>query len=143
MTRQSDFVDGRPEVSDRLVDAMRAWEDWLNSGGSPVPGRGALGSIEWRAASGRWSKLGGNIWEELSDPTLGVRVDDSFRKLAPQQQVCMRTHFLWSAWRPEVRQVFTPWPEIRKIEAEHAALPDQVYERVLINAIAEMERACG
>ena len=35
------------------------------------------------------------------------------------------------------------WREFRTIEAEHAALPEQVYERALINSIAEMERACG
>ena len=133
----------RPHVSDRLVDAMRAWEDWLNSGSSPTPSMGALGSVEGRASSGKESILDDHIWEEVRSVGQGVRVDDAFRKLAPTQQVCCRTHFLWSAWTPLIRARLTPWSEVRKVEAEHAAMPEAVYERVLINTIAEMERACA
>lgn len=141
MTQQ--VCDDRPAVSAALIDAMRAWEDWLNSGGSPMPRGGSLGSVEGRAASGKQTGARVDIWDDPIDPTKGVRVDDAFRKLAPAQQVCMRTHFLWSAWSPAVAEVYTPWAEIRQVEAEHAALPPEVYERVLVNAIAEMERACG
>lgn len=134
----------RPHVSERLVDAMREWENWLNSGSSPAPSAGGeLCSVERLASSGKDSSLQDHIWEEVRSVGQGVRVDDAFRKLAPTQQVCCRTHFLWSAWTPLIRARLTPWSEVRKVEAEHAAMPEAVYERVLINTIAEMERACG
>lgn len=136
-------IDQRPDVSARLVDAMRALEDYWNSGSSPIRYGVNLASAERMAPSGKQTGYGGSIWEDVRDPYRGVVVDDAFRKLAPVQQVCIRTHFFWSAWTPLYTARETDWPEVRVIEAEHAALPVLVYQRALVNAIAEMERACG
>lgn len=134
-----------PRVTPRLLDAMRAWEDWLNSGSAPTPGVGGLCSAERMAEAGKQSEHGPttNLWDEVRDVSIAVRVDDSFHKMALQQQVCIRTRFLWSAWTPLVRARHTPWAQVRQVEAEHAKLPESVYERVLASAINELERACG
>ena len=134
----------RPVVSNNLIDCLRALDDFWNSGSNPLPGASVLASAERMAKSGKESSLRDEaIWDDVRDPYRGVRVDDAFRKLAPVQQVCIRTHFFWSAATPLAGIRYVDWREFRKIEAEHAALPEQVYERALINSIAEMERACA
>lgn len=134
----------RPVVSDNLIDCLRALDDFWNSGSNPLPGASVLASAERMAKSGKESSLRDEaIWDDVRDPYRGVRVDDAFRKLAPVQQVCIRTHFFWSAATPLAGIRYVDWHEFRALEAEHAALPEQVYERALINSISEMERACG
>ena len=52
------------------------------------------------------------------------------------QQVCIRTHFSGrrdtAGWNP----IRGRWREFRTDRGEHAALPEQVYERALIGSIA-------
>jgi len=56
----------RPYVSESLKSAMRALEDFWNSGGNPLPRASGLGSLESRAASGRYgNRTGASIWEEV------------------------------------------------------------------------------
>jgi len=133
----------RPYVSESLKSAMRELEDFWNSGGSPLPKASGLGSLESRAASGRYrNRTGASIWEEVKDPYGGVKYEDAFKKLTQQQQVCIRTHFFWSAWTPLCTQRETPWSEVLAEESSHAAMSGALYETTLKSAIAEMERAC-
>lgn len=140
-TRYSARMNQRPYISERLIDAFEAWVGYLNSGPTPIPAGHSLGSLESNAASG---KYGGHsdAFREVVDINLGVKMDDAFRKLMPQQQVCIKTHVLWSCYSP-LTGTSTDWPKMREHEAKHAALNEQAYELNLISAIAELERACG
>ena len=98
MMGSSVLTNSRPSVSDNLIDCLRALDDFWNSGSNPLPGASVLASAERMAKSGRESSLRDEaIWDDVRDPYRGVRVDDAFRKLAPVQQVCIRTHFFCSA----------------------------------------------
>lgn len=132
----------RPQVSDTLTAAMRALEDFWNSGANPVYSASGIGSLESRAASGRNTARTELIWENIKDPYGGVKVNDAFEKLQQGQQTCVRTHFFWSVWSPLYRERATPWAEVLLIESDHAVMTAPVYETTLKSAIAEMERAC-
>ena len=132
----------RPHVSETLKQAMRALEDFWNSGANPVFRSSGIGSLESRAASGRNTARPELIWENVKDPYGGVTVNDAFEKLQQGQQTCIRTHFFWSAWSPLYRLRETLWASVLFIEADHAAMTEPHYESVLKSAIAEMERSC-
>ena len=101
MMGSSVLTNSRPSVSDNLIDCLRALDDFWNSGSNPLPGASVLASAERMAKSGKESSLRDEaIWDDVRDPYRGVRVDDAFRKLAPVQQVCIRTHFFWSSATP-------------------------------------------
>ena len=131
----------RPYISERLIDAFEDWVGFLNSGQNPAPKGAAICSIWGGAGTGKDVSRDSKVIDEV-DINQGVKMDDAFRKLMPQQQVCIKTHVLWSCYSP-LTGMSTDWPKMREHEAKHANLNEETYELNLISAIAELERACG
>jgi len=128
----------RPHISDNLINALQAWEAYLNSGKYPGPERVTLGSLESNCESGKYNREA--VIHDEGNINLGQILDAAFEALPMTQRVCIRVHVLYS-WCSPLTGLFCDWTRERKNESAKAGMDQEKYETNLIAAIAELERA--